>query len=136
MKLTPMIDLDIVFAKSGKTGPVAMISGLSNMHTEASSIKETQEQTGQHTEWSGTAAEQLEVLTPRQHQIMALVLAENPSKNIATNLGVSCRTVENHHAAIMHKTGSESIAPLARLALMGALTASRTSDVKAKPSLA
>jgi two-component system CheB/CheR fusion protein len=56
-------------------------------------------------------------LTPRQHQIMALVLSGHPSKNIATDLGISQRTVENHRAAIMRKSGSKSLPALARLAL-------------------
>lgn len=76
------------------------------------------EQAGQHTEWEGDAVNQLSVLTPRQHQIMDLVLAGKPSKNIATDLGISRRTVENHRAAIMLKTGSKSIPALARLAFM------------------
>ena len=56
-------------------------------------------------------------LTDRQHQIMALVLAGNPSKNIAADLGISRRTVENHRAAIMKKTGSKSLPALARMAI-------------------
>jgi two-component system CheB/CheR fusion protein len=48
---------------------------------------------------------------------MVLVLAGEPSKNIAADLGISQRTVEKHRASIMHKTGSRSLAGLARLAL-------------------
>ena len=40
-----------------------------------------------------------------------------PSKNIAVDLGISQRTVENHRAAIMRKTGSKSLPAQARLAL-------------------
>jgi two-component system CheB/CheR fusion protein len=53
----------------------------------------------------------------RQHQIMDLVLAGHPSKNIAADLGISQRTVENHRASIMKKTGSKSLPALARLAI-------------------
>lgn len=56
-------------------------------------------------------------LTTRERQIMDLVLAGDPSKNIAADLGISRRTVENHRASIMHKTGSKSLPALARLAL-------------------
>jgi two-component system CheB/CheR fusion protein len=56
-------------------------------------------------------------LTVRQRQIMALVLAGQPSKNIAADLGISQRTVESHRAAIMHRTGATSLPALARLAI-------------------
>ena len=64
-----------------------------------------------------SAATQMAELTLRQHQIMDLVLAGHPSKNIAADLGISQRTVENHRAAIMKKTGSKSLPALARLAV-------------------
>lgn len=55
-------------------------------------------------------------LTPRQHQIMQLVIAGHPSKNIAMDLGISQRTVENHRAVIMQKTYSKCLPELVRLA--------------------
>lgn len=67
--------------------------------------------------WHRDAANNLARLTSRQHQIMDMVLAGHPSKNIAADLGISQRTVENHRAAIMRKTGSKSLPALARLAL-------------------
>jgi len=65
------------------------------------------------------AAKRLAGLTARQRQIMELVLAGHPSKNIAADLGISQRTVENHRAAVMKKTGSHSLSELIRLALAG-----------------
>jgi two-component system CheB/CheR fusion protein len=69
-----------------------------------------------------SAAGHLAGLTARQHQVMDMVLAGNPSKNIAADLGISQRTVENHRAVIMRKTGSRSLPALARLALAAAWT--------------
>ncbi|MFN7194776.1 MAG: LuxR C-terminal-related transcriptional regulator [Rhodospirillales bacterium] len=48
---------------------------------------------------------------------MDMVLAGHPSKNIAADLHISQRTVENHRASIMRKSGVRSLPALARLAL-------------------
>jgi len=70
--------------------------------------------------WREAAAAQIEGLTPRQKQIMERVLAGAPSKNIAADLGISQRTVENHRAEIMKRTGAKSLPELARLAVAAA----------------
>lgn len=67
--------------------------------------------------WRETSTQRLSSLTPREQQILSMVLAGQPSKNIAADLGISQRTIENHRAAIMKKTGSKSIPALVRLAL-------------------
>ncbi len=72
---------------------------------------------GKRTAWRADAASHVAGLTTRQHQIMNMVLAGHPSKNIAADLGISQRTVENHRASIMKKTGSKSLPALARLAV-------------------
>lgn len=64
-----------------------------------------------------SAARRVADLTPRQREIMAMVLAGQPSKNIAADLGISQRTVENHRAAIMHRMEVKSLPELARQAL-------------------
>jgi two-component system, chemotaxis family, CheB/CheR fusion protein len=78
---------------------------------------EQSQNAGKLTAWRDSAADQLTELTPRQRQILERVLAGKPSKNIAVELGISQRTVENHRAAIMKKTGTRSLPELARLAL-------------------
>lgn len=67
--------------------------------------------------WRAAAAKHVAALSRRQRQVMDLVLAGHPNKNIAADLGISQRTVENHRALIMKKTGSKSLPALARLAL-------------------
>jgi two-component system, chemotaxis family, CheB/CheR fusion protein len=71
--------------------------------------------------WRQDAASHVAGLTPRQREVMAMVLAGHPSKNIAADLGISQRTVENHRASIMTKTGTRSLPALARLALAAAV---------------
>ena len=64
------------------------------------------------------AAARVAGLTARQRQVMNMVLAGHPSKNIAADLGISQRTVENHRAEIMHRMGVKSIPELARRMLV------------------
>ena len=68
--------------------------------------------------WAETAATQIAALTPRERQIMELVLAGRPSKNIAADLCISQRTVESHRASLKKKTGTKSLPELARLAFV------------------
>ncbi|BDV40440.1 protein-glutamate methylesterase [Methylocystis bryophila] len=84
------------------------------------SIKDALEQTtasGREQARRMAANAHLEGLTARERQILGLVLAGHPSKNIAADLGISQRTVENHRSAIMRKTGSRNIPALIRLAV-------------------
>ncbi|MFG1400165.1 chemotaxis protein CheB [Roseixanthobacter pseudopolyaromaticivorans] len=77
---------------------------------------------GERSNRRAAAESRLASLTGRQRQILDLVLAGHPSKNIAADLGLSQRTVENHRATIMKKTGSKSLPALARLALASTWT--------------
>ena len=56
-----------------------------------------------------TAADRIAGLSPRERQILKLVLAGQSSKSIAANLGIAQRTVENHRAHITRKTGAQSL---------------------------
>jgi two-component system CheB/CheR fusion protein len=67
--------------------------------------------------WRESAASHIAGLTQRERQILEMVLAGHPSKNIAADLHISQRTVENHRAKIMKKTGMKSLPALARLAV-------------------
>ena len=74
------------------------------------------------TAWQKAAADRIASLTPRQREIMERVLAGEPSKNIAADLSLSQRTVENHRARIMKRTGAKSLPALVRLGLVATLS--------------
>ena len=63
------------------------------------------------------AARRVGSLTKRQHEILTLVIAGHPSKNIAADLHLSQRTVDNHRAAIARKTCSKSLPALIKTAI-------------------
>lgn len=54
-------------------------------------------------------------LSPRERQVMDLVLAGEPNKVIADALDISMRTVEVHRARVFEKMGVRSAVELARL---------------------
>jgi FixJ family two-component response regulator len=62
-------------------------------------------------------SEQLAHLTPREREVMELLLAGRTSKEIAAVLGVSVRTVEGHRRVVLSKTNVSSAAQLVRVVL-------------------
>ena len=66
-------------------------------------------------EWRQTAVERIAALTGRQREVMDLVAQGRPNKLIAHQLQLSQRTVENHRAAVMKRTGVASVPDLIRL---------------------
>ncbi len=67
--------------------------------------------------WRKTAAERIAGLTPREREVMDLVVQGRPNKIIADSLGISQRTVENHRAAVMKRTGASTLPDLIRLTM-------------------
>ncbi len=57
-------------------------------------------------------------LTPRELEVLELVVAGQTSKEIARALGASHRTIEIHRNHLMEKTNAESLADLIRLRLI------------------
>ena len=59
----------------------------------------------------------LEMLTPRERQVMELVVEGEANKVMAIDLGLSERTVEIHRAKVMEKMGARSVAHLVKMHL-------------------
>jgi len=63
------------------------------------------------------AKQRVASLTARQREVLDLITTGHPSKNIALDLNISQRTVENHRAAIARKTGSRSLSDVVHTAV-------------------
>lgn len=63
------------------------------------------------------AHRRLERLTPREQQVLDLIVAGRLNKQIADDLAISIKTVEAHRANLMQKLGARTMAQLMRIAL-------------------
>ena len=57
----------------------------------------------------------VEILSPREREVMALLAEGKANKEVASVLGLSTRTVEGHRARLMEKLGIDSLAQLVRI---------------------
>jgi RNA polymerase sigma factor (sigma-70 family) len=64
-------------------------------------------------------AARLEVLTPREREVLELAARGLHAKEIGRELGISPRTVEVHKSRVMAKLGVRNVAELVRVALAG-----------------
>jgi FixJ family two-component response regulator len=73
-----------------------------------------------------TLRERFEWLTPREREILPLVVSGLLNKQIAAEIGTSETTVKVHRGQLMHKMGADSLPELVRMAeKMGIPTAKR-----------
>ncbi|HXP04899.1 MAG: response regulator FixJ [Solirubrobacterales bacterium] len=63
------------------------------------------------------ATAKLDLLSPREREVLEGLLAGLPNKSIAYDLAISPRTVEIHRARVMDKMGARSLSELVRFAL-------------------
>jgi two-component system, LuxR family, response regulator FixJ len=59
--------------------------------------------------------ERIATLTPREHEVLELIVRGLASKVMAHEMGVSKRTVELHRSRVMGKMGANSVAQLVRM---------------------
>lgn len=65
-----------------------------------------------------TASQLLSELTPREREVMALVVTGKHNREIGPSLGISVRTVEVHKARLMTKLGVDNVADLVRISML------------------
>ena len=64
---------------------------------------------------SHSVKEHIHNLTPREHQIMEMIVEGKANKVIAIDLGLSQRTIEAHRKNVMQKLEARSLADLVRI---------------------
>ncbi len=65
----------------------------------------------------GIAAARLATLSPREGEVLDLLVAGKMNKAVAAELSISAKTVEDHRASIMRKMQVRSVAELVRAAM-------------------
>lgn len=70
---------------------------------------------------AATATARVAELSPREREVLQGLLSGLPNKSIATDLGISPRTVEIHRARVMDKMGARSLSELIRMSLAAGL---------------
>lgn len=71
------------------------------------------------------ARRDVKLLTPREREVMKLIVEGKPNKIIAHELGCGQRTIEIHRARVMHKMNVSSLAELVRRAMLAEANAGR-----------
>ncbi|MDH3687904.1 MAG: response regulator transcription factor [Gammaproteobacteria bacterium] len=72
----------------------------------------------QHSVEKNETMRRVDTLTPRELEIMNMIVDGKASKVIAIDLGVSQRTVETHRARVMEKMDARSLAHLIQMAIL------------------
>jgi two-component system response regulator FixJ len=65
-----------------------------------------------------TVATRVAQLTPREREVLDLVVAGHPNKVVADRLGIAVRTVEIHRARVMEKMQARNLSELIRMAIL------------------
>ena len=74
------------------------------------------------------AAKRIARLSPRERQVLDGLVAGRITKQIAHDLGISARTVEEHRARMLARLGTRSPAEAVRLAVLAELASSDLKD--------
>jgi NarL family two-component system response regulator LiaR len=71
---------------------------------------------------AGSQSSALELLTPREREVLQLLAEGHPAQEVASRLKVSVKTVGTHREHLMDKLGTHSLAGLTKFAIREGVT--------------
>jgi len=134
------LDLQAELAAAGRTIPIVFITGHGDIPSSVKAMKggavdflpkpvqakvlldavrqaiARDGEARQHREATDAVAARFSLLTPREREVVALVVTGKLNKQIGQELGTTEKTVKVHRSRAMHKLGAGSVAELVRLA--------------------
>jgi len=113
-------DISVV-VRAMKAGAVSFLEKPLNDHLLLDTIREGIERDAENRRRTAYLLEiqgRMARLTPRERQVMDLLVAGNVSKAVAAKLGLSEKTIEVHRAHVMKKLQAKTIADLVRFAFL------------------
>lgn len=100
----------VLVAHKDQTGRVEFLSTIARDITEQ---RKAEQAAREH----DIASAKLSVLSPRENEVLDLVVLGEPNKSIAAQLSLSEKTIEKHRASLMRKLKVRTVAELVRLAV-------------------
>jgi FixJ family two-component response regulator len=83
--------------------------------TAVAAAQAYQVKTCERREMCASAVQRLELLTPREREVLARVVSGRLNKQIAADLTISIKTVKVHRARVMRKMSARSVVELVRM---------------------
>jgi FixJ family two-component response regulator len=127
---TRLIDLPIIFltatadvptaVKAMKRGALDLLVKPFEVPTLVSAVQRALERDALRSEETvrfEEIARRRKLLTPRELEVMDLVVAGNSNKQVAAHLNLSAKTIEIHRGRVMRKMKAESVAQLVHLSV-------------------
>ncbi len=99
-----------------RANPAADANRIDGLLEDVTQRKQTEEEIRE----AEVAAAKIDMLSPRETQVMHEVVQGNANKVIARNLKISEKTVEKHRSSLMKKLRVRSVAELVRMAMSAA----------------
>ena len=117
MTANPEIEMAVSAVKTGATDYIEKPFDRNRLIECVERAFEVDEERREKTALLKDSQSRLEDLTPREREVLELVVQGKANKNIAAELGIAIKTVELHRSRVMKTTRAESVPDLVKIKL-------------------